>query len=112
MQIMSDPLAPKTITGEVNIHITDHAYQRMKERCGWNKKAGARMADLAFNNGIRHQDTKGSLHRFIDKIYLSHQNASKLVLYGQAVFIFGRGNVLVTVYAVPSRLRKMVPSIK
>ena len=94
------------------ICITNHAYQRMKERCGWNKKAGARMADLAFYNGIPQGDTKGALHRFIDSIYLSHRNASKLVLYGQAVFIFCHGNVLVTVYAVPSRLRKTVPSVK
>lgn len=97
---------------ESTIQITDHAYQRMKERCGWNKKAGARMADLAFSHGIEHRNTKGKLHRFLDGIYLSHQNASKLVLYGQAVFIFCRGNILVTVYAVPSRMRKIVPKTK
>ena len=51
---------------ESTIQITDHAYQRMKERCGWNKKAGARMADLAFSHGIEHRNTKGKLHRFLD----------------------------------------------
>lgn len=109
---MNEPLSNFETGEKSTIRITDHAYQRMKERCGWNKKAGTRMADLAFSKGIQHKDTKGSLHRFIDGIYLSHKNASKLVLYGQAVFIFCQGNVLVTVYAVPSRLRKTIPSLK
>lgn len=36
------------------IRITDHAYDRMKERLGWNRKAGERMAQKAFEQGVTH----------------------------------------------------------
>lgn len=47
----------------MDIVITDHAYDRMKERLGWNKKAGARMAQKAYTDGTTHGETRGSLLR-------------------------------------------------
>lgn len=39
--------------------ISEHAEQRLKERCGFTKKSRERMADRAFNEGITHSQTKG-----------------------------------------------------
>lgn len=33
--------------------ITKHAYTRMKERNGWNKKAATRMISHIYSDGIR-----------------------------------------------------------
>lgn len=33
--------------------ITKHAYTRMKERNGWNKKATVRMVSRIYNKGMR-----------------------------------------------------------
>ena len=88
------------------IIITDHAYDRMKERLGWNKKAAERMAQKAFQEGIQHWETKGSLHRYLDSIYLSHRNATAMRIYGQAIFIF-KEDKLLTVYAMPPKYRRM-----
>lgn len=97
------------IPEETPITITEHAYDRMKERLGWNKKAADRMAPKAFRKGIRHGETRGSLHRYLDSIWFSHQNATDMRIYGQAIFIF-RGKTLITVYEMPQKYRKMQQS--
>ena len=90
---------------EIEIYITDHAYDRMKERLGWNRKAAARMAKKAFEEGVEHKDTVGSLHRYLDYVYLGHCNANQMRIYGEALFIF-YGNRLITVYALPTKYRR------
>lgn len=42
-----------------NIRITDHAYQRMKERMGLNKKAAKRMMSIVYKSGICKDNTTG-----------------------------------------------------
>lgn len=76
--------------------ITDHAFERCKERCGWHRKAAQRMATLALNEGIGHKDTKGALKRYVDGIYLSERNANNVRIYGRHVFLFA-GVTLITV---------------
>lgn len=89
----------------MEIEITIHAYDRMKERLGWNKKAAARMAQKAYADGITHGETRGSLHRYLDSVYLSHFNADQMRIYGEALFIFS-GSRLLTVYALPTKYRR------
>lgn len=43
--------------------ITEHAYERAKERLKWKSKVLDKMAEKAFLEGIKHKDTKGSLMR-------------------------------------------------
>lgn len=90
-----------------SVRITDHAYDRMKERLGWNHKAGERMAQKAFEQGVTHGETRGSLHRYLDGIFLSYRNANCMRIYGEAIFLFA-DNVLITVYALPTRYRKLM----
>lgn len=50
--------------------ISRHAAERLKERCGLNKKACERMAQKAFDNGIRHSQTKGRLNKWVTVIQI------------------------------------------
>ena len=83
--------------------ITEHAYERAKERCGWNHKALNRMLEKVIAHGKRHSDYAGNMRRWIDKVYLTHKSASKLLIYGNYVFIF-IGDSLITVYNIPRNL--------
>ena len=88
----------------MDIVITEHAYDRMKERLGWNRKAGQRMANKAYTEGKTHGETRVSLHRYLDSVYLSYGNANQMRIYGEALFIFS-GSRLITVYALPTKYR-------
>ena len=52
----------------IRINITKHAYDRMKERLGFSKKAAARMADVAYLEGISHRETNGRLNKYISSL--------------------------------------------
>lgn len=95
------------MTGETQLIITDHAYDRMRERLGWNKKAGTRMAQKAYTDGLTHGETRGSLHRYLEKVYWSYCNANTMRIYAEALFIFN-GTKLITVYALPTKYRKLM----
>lgn len=87
------------------MNITDHAFARAKKRLGWNAAALKRMVDKALNQGITHAQTSGRLKRYLDKLYLSHENGTKLRLYGEHVFIFS-DSALITVLHLPNRMRR------
>lgn len=44
------------------IYITAHAYERMKERNGWNAKTAERMAAKIYENGKDTRNITGKLH--------------------------------------------------
>ncbi len=100
----------------VRIEITKHAYDRMKERLGLSKKAAARMAGLAFADGIRHGETNGRLYRYISSQASSHRKKGCCPkIYGEAVYCFiyckdaetdETMTTLVTVWVVPQNLKK------
>ena len=89
----------------MELEITNHAYDRMKERLGWNRKAGERMAYKAYTDGITHGETRGSLHRYLDSVFLACGNATQMRIYGEALFLFS-GSRLLTVYALPTKYRR------
>lgn len=86
------------------VEITKHAEERLIERCGLNKKSVQRIADKAFNDGIRHGQTKGSLKKWIDGLYFTNKTANNIRLYGDKAFIFTNER-LITVIQIPSNLR-------
>lgn len=86
------------------VRITTHAEDRLKERCGLNKKSIQRIAEKAYENGIRHCETKGNLRKWLDGVYLSERNANNLRLYGDKAFVF-RDDILITVMQIPQDLR-------
>lgn len=91
--------------------ITDHAFEKGKERFSLKVDAFKRLAQKAFNEGLRQSDASGKLGRYMDKIYFEHRTANNLRIYGDNLFIFSH-NILITTYQVPSDLKKYVRACK
>jgi hypothetical protein len=89
------------------IVITKHAFERAKKRLSFTKAALLKMAWRAFHWGITRADTKGFLHKYVDRIWIAEQKANNVRIYGEVIYLFA-DKTLITVYQVPSELRKLV----
>ena len=85
--------------------ISEHAKQRMKERCGFNKKTCERMAQKALESGISHKQTKGRLNKWVTSLFFKKRSANNIRLYGDNAYIFC-GETLITVIPIPPSLKK------
>lgn len=90
--------------------LTKHAKLRLKERCGFPKKAQERMTEKVFAEGITHTQTKGRLNKWITGLYSKNTNANNIRIYGDKAYIFC-GETLVTVIPVPVDLRKDIKNM-
>ena len=84
------------------IWITDHAYARMKQRNGWNRKTSDRMVSRVYDSGQRPEQIKGYLKAWVKAKVSEDVNGNDFVLYGQSMYVF-RENALITVLHIPSR---------
>ena len=91
--------------------LTSHSKDRMKERCALKKSSQNRIADKAFMYGLKHSELNGSLRKWVDKLYLSHQVSNNTRLYGDKAYLF-RGNSLITVIQIPNNLLKQVLKVQ
>lgn len=96
---------------ETTLIITTHAFQRSKERMNWPKKVLEKMAEKAFEKGIKHSDTKGRLNKYIAGLSFKYKQGNNIRIYGQDVFLF-HSNTLITVFRVPNNLLKNVKSTR
>lgn len=87
------------------MEVSMHAAERLKERCGLNKKSMQRMAQKAFNKGIRHSQTRGRLNKWVTGLYFNNRNANNIRLYGDKAYIFCE-EILVTVIQIPTDLMR------
>jgi hypothetical protein len=87
------------------MEVSNHAKERMKERCGFNKKSCDRMAIKAFEEGLSHKQTKGRLNKWVTSLYFKNKSANNIRLYGDKAYIFC-DKVLVTVIQIPIGLMK------
>lgn len=67
--------------------ITEHAKQRMKERCGFNSKTAERMAKKAFYGGITHAQTKGKLNKWVTSLYFKNVKSNNIRIYWENCYI-------------------------
>lgn len=87
--------------------VTKHAQKRLKERCRLSKKASERLANIAYEQGMRHNETTGNLRKWVDSLYFYNETANNIRLYGDKAFIFCDYK-LVTVLQIPHTLVKFV----
>lgn len=87
---------------------SNHAKQRIKERCGVSKKSADRVAALALERGVEKENTKGSLRKWLDNKYAADKNDGKIVVYGDKAYIFSNQNVLITCLQIPAALTKNI----
>lgn len=84
---------------------TEHAYEKAKERLEWKPKVLDKMMQKAFDEGIQHKDTKGSLKKYITKLWFKHQTANNIRIYGENVYLF-YGQTLITLYRIDNKMKK------
>lgn len=87
------------------MNVSKHAEERLKTRCGFNKKTSERMAKRAFEEGITHSKTKGRLNKWVTSLYFRNKNANNIRLYGDKAYIFC-DEILVTAIQIPVFLMK------
>lgn len=92
-----------------NIYISNHARQRIKERCGTGKKASAeRMCCLAIERGINAEETRGSLRHWLDE--QQYEENRIIYIYGDKAYIYSKDDgdlVLVTVLQLPAEIARI-----
>ena len=94
-----------------NIVMTRHGTARVKDRVGGKKSKAQDNASRAFAYGLTHAETKASLKRYLDKLYLSHGTANNLRVYHHNVYVF-RGTTLITVLPLPHNLCKTADKLQ
>lgn len=88
-------------------YVTDHAAKRTKERLGLPKRVTAKNADRALHEGIKHSETRGALHRYLDALYWKRETANNIRVYCNNVYIF-HDEILITIFPLPQKYRKTV----
>lgn len=94
----------------LNIRITEHAEERLKERLGYTKKSMQRMVQKAYTEGICHKDLKyGNLSKYISNQILKHPaKGSQIRLFGEFVYVFVKEEDeirLITIFEIPQNLK-------
>lgn len=80
--------------------ITNHAKKRMKERAGVGKGELNKTVNKALYEGIKHNETKGELKKWIDAEYLKCCTANNCRLYKNKLYIF-HNETLITILDAP-----------
>jgi len=76
--------------------LTNHAKRRMHDRIGITKGIADKYAVRVLREGIKHEDTLGDLHKWMDAEYLKCRTANNMRYYAGKLYIFN-GTVLITV---------------
>ena len=91
--------------------ITDHAIERASLRLGLNARAARRTAIKAFTHGVKHSEVTGELSRYLDRVFLSHEAANNIRIYGEHLWLF-KGPVLLTIFRIPNELKRHLKRLK
>lgn len=95
----------------LEVVVTHHAGDRIKERIGGSKHTVERMAKKALVLGISEQSASGQLKRYIAKKRLKKGMADNIRIYHQHVYLFAN-SILITVFRLPNRFLKIEEKIK
>lgn len=82
--------------------ITDHAYEKAKERLGLKKRSFDKMALEALEKGKTHSECKGSLKRYVTKLWFQYKICNNIRFHNQNIFFFVEDK-LITVYQCPKK---------
>lgn len=88
---------------QAKMKITRHARRRLKSRLGIDGPAVERIAAAAWKDGQRQEDLRGEIRNYVRRKRESHR-CGNLRVYRGHIYVFV-GNVLVTVYWIPEKLK-------
>ncbi len=87
------------------LYISNHAFQRLKERNNWNKKTSMRMLEKVWESGNRKDEISGPVRQWIDyrinKSIGTKSEGITYVIYGNTAYLF-MDKTLVTVLNIPN----------
>jgi hypothetical protein len=87
---------------KTDIYISEHAFDRMKERCGLSRKAAFRHIKKVIDNGQDIGEVKGYLAPWARHKELTKKKGERFILYGDFVYVFNY-ETLVTVIHKPQK---------
>ena len=93
------------------MNVTRHAADRTHERLGVPKKSADKIAAKAFECGIRREEIRGSLRRYLDHLYSQHYTANNIRVFTYYIYIFCE-DTLVTVEPLPQKYRNTVDKMR
>ena len=92
------------------VYISRHAFKRMKERNGWNRKASMRMVEKVVESGMRERDMEYKIRQWVkikNAMRKKPDTDCEIILYGSYIYIFSKSdNTLLTSYSVPNSVVK------
>jgi predicted HAD superfamily Cof-like phosphohydrolase len=94
----------------MNVQVSHHAEQRIKDRIGVSKKIADKVAERALEKGITHSETTGRLRRLIDALYLKDRRANNIRIYAEKIYLFA-DNTLITVINLPNKYKKILEKV-
>lgn len=80
------------------IYISRHAFERMKQRNGWNKKTALRMVKKVYDNGILPEDAPAEYRPWL-KRKEKKEPGTLYKLYGDMVYVFDNQVLITTMQA-------------
>ncbi len=94
----------------LHLAISQHAFERARERVGWNRSALSRMLERIFYDGVAASTPCKRIREFLTHYHDEHPGRFARA-YGEHVFLFTRdaaldAAVLVTVLPLPHELRR------
>jgi hypothetical protein len=92
------------------MRMTQHAVDRMGERMGIKRSASFRIAQRAWERGLKFEETSGQLLVLLNAIFMKYKTANNIRVYAQKVFVFS-GETLVTVLPLHQKFRKSAEKI-
>ena len=89
------------------VQLTKHGRDRIRERVGIGKSDDKinRAAQKAYERGIKYTDVKGTLKRYLDRMYLIHGDGGNIRIHAGNLWIF-EGSRLITVKNIPARYQR------
>ena len=91
------------------IAISNHAFERAKERLSLNPQSFIRMVNKAYRNGIDEKEFTGAFAIFMSDLKAGREQEVKV--YGTFIYIFVN-KLLVTVYHCPAKYIKYLKIVK
>ncbi len=95
----------------MKVNISNHAYDRGKERLGLSKKSIDRMAEKVLEKGIHGTDLKGSIYSWIQNKLDNHERTGDIYVYGDKAWVYSRKPnciLLITVLNIPANMQKKI----
>jgi len=91
--------------------ITDHAFERARERLCWHRRTLSRMLERIFYDGLSPDELPPRLRAAVN-LHPEENRPTSSRIYGEHLFLFGRdlpGQAdLITVYALPRAVRPLI----